>query len=116
MLLGVRSLQNLFLENTYSMKGTCILNLKSVGLKVPEISRLVRECVKRATALKTILPWRTTLSGRSHQSRGNHGQPHQSHMMRFSGRQQFNNQPRQFVQQNRHNLNSPRNESNQRQG
>ncbi|GFS53285.1 hypothetical protein TNCV_3844921 [Trichonephila clavipes] len=34
--------------------------------------------------------------------RGNHGQPHQSHMMRFSGRQQFNNQPRQFVQQNRH--------------
>ncbi|GFU35065.1 hypothetical protein TNCV_3061061 [Trichonephila clavipes] len=24
------------------------------------------------------------------QSRGNHGQPHQSHMMRFSGRQQFN--------------------------
>ncbi|GFW43346.1 uncharacterized protein TNCV_2923941 [Trichonephila clavipes] len=49
------------------------------------------------------------------QSRGNHGQPHQSHMMRFSGRQQFNNQPRQFVQQNRH-FNSPRNESNQRQG
>ncbi|GFV87027.1 hypothetical protein TNCV_5112451 [Trichonephila clavipes] len=39
------------------------------------------------------------------QSRGNHGQPHQSHMMRFSGRQQ-----------NRHNLYSPRNESNQRQG
>ncbi|GFU25717.1 hypothetical protein TNCV_207241 [Trichonephila clavipes] len=27
------------------------------------------------------------------QARGNHGQPHQSHMMRFSGRQQFNNQP-----------------------
>ncbi|GFX78074.1 hypothetical protein TNCV_972281 [Trichonephila clavipes] len=49
------------------------------------------------------------------QARGNHGQPHQSHMMRFSGRQQFNNQPRQFVQQNRH-FNSPRNESNQRQG
>ncbi|GFU01394.1 hypothetical protein TNCV_3019601 [Trichonephila clavipes] len=24
------------------------------------------------------------------QSRGNHGQPHQSHMVRFSGRQQFN--------------------------
>ncbi|GFY29807.1 hypothetical protein TNCV_1813821 [Trichonephila clavipes] len=39
------------------------------------------------------------------QSRGNHGQPHQSHMMRFSGRQQ-----------NRHNLYSPRNETNQRQG
>ncbi|GFS62782.1 hypothetical protein TNCV_3202081 [Trichonephila clavipes] len=39
------------------------------------------------------------------QSRGNHGQPHQSHMMRFSGRQQ-----------NRHNLYSPRNENNQRQG
>ncbi|GFY22954.1 hypothetical protein TNCV_2182151 [Trichonephila clavipes] len=37
--------------------------------------------------------------------RGNHGQPHQSHMMRFSGRQQ-----------NRHNLYSPRNETNQRQG
>ncbi|GFU37802.1 hypothetical protein TNCV_1063421 [Trichonephila clavipes] len=35
-------------------------------------------------------------------ARGNHGQPHQSHMMRFSGRQQFNNQPRRFVQQNRH--------------
>ncbi|GFX19441.1 hypothetical protein TNCV_3050991 [Trichonephila clavipes] len=48
--------------------------------------------------------------------RGNHGQPHQSHMMRFSGRQQFNSQPRQFVQQNRHNLYSPRNENNQRQG
>ncbi|GFX36170.1 hypothetical protein TNCV_1103611 [Trichonephila clavipes] len=29
------------------------------------------------------------------QSRRNHGQPHQSHMM-VSGRQQFNNQPRQF--------------------
>ncbi|GFW27568.1 acetyl-CoA carboxylase 1 [Trichonephila clavipes] len=51
------------------------------------------------------------------QSRGNHGQPHQSHMMRFSGRQQFNSQPRQFVQQNRHNFHSPRNdENNQRQG
>ncbi|GFT54903.1 hypothetical protein TNCV_4888561 [Trichonephila clavipes] len=51
------------------------------------------------------------------QSRGNHGQPHQSHMMRFSGRQQFNSQPRQFVQQNRHNVHSPRNdENNQRQG
>ncbi|GFT43812.1 hypothetical protein TNCV_21901 [Trichonephila clavipes] len=49
------------------------------------------------------------------QSRGNHGHPHQSHMMRFSGRQQFNSQPRQFVQQNRH-LHSPRNENNQRQG
>ncbi|GFW55291.1 hypothetical protein TNCV_116771 [Trichonephila clavipes] len=42
---------------------------------------------------------------RGFQSRGNHGQPHQSHMMRFSGRQQ-----------NRHNLYSPRNETNQRQG
>ncbi|GFV31175.1 hypothetical protein TNCV_4315001 [Trichonephila clavipes] len=51
------------------------------------------------------------------QSRGNHGQPHQSHMMRFSGRQQFNSQPRQFVQQNRYNFHSPRNdENNQRQG
>ncbi|GFV36217.1 hypothetical protein TNCV_2232641 [Trichonephila clavipes] len=50
------------------------------------------------------------------QSRGNHGQPHQSHMMRFSGNQQYNSHPRQFVQQNRHNLYSPRNESNQRQG
>ncbi|GFX01434.1 retrovirus-related Pol polyprotein from transposon 412 [Trichonephila clavipes] len=50
------------------------------------------------------------------QSRGNHGQPHQSHMMRFSGNQQYNSQPRQFVQQNRHNLYSPRNENNQRQG
>ncbi|GFY30438.1 hypothetical protein TNCV_4066881 [Trichonephila clavipes] len=50
------------------------------------------------------------------QSRRNHGQPHQSHMMRFSGRQQFNNQPRQFVQQSRH-FQSPRNdENNQRQG
>ncbi|GFY00368.1 hypothetical protein TNCV_1664071 [Trichonephila clavipes] len=43
------------------------------------------------------------------QSRGNHGQPHQSHMMRFSGRQQ-----------NRHTTEStfysPRNETNQRQG
>ncbi|GFT50156.1 hypothetical protein TNCV_3622161 [Trichonephila clavipes] len=39
------------------------------------------------------------------QSRRNHGQPHQSHMMRFSGRQQ-----------NRHTLYSPRNETNQRQG
>ncbi|GFX24912.1 hypothetical protein TNCV_3451821 [Trichonephila clavipes] len=45
------------------------------------------------------------------QSRGNHGQPHQSHMVRFSGRQ-----PRQFVQQNRLNFHSPRNENNQRQG
>ncbi|GFT95648.1 hypothetical protein TNCV_310501 [Trichonephila clavipes] len=51
------------------------------------------------------------------QSRGNHGQPHQSHMMRFSGMQQFNSQPRQFVQQNRYNVHSPRNdENNQRQG
>ncbi|GFX00073.1 hypothetical protein TNCV_3080691 [Trichonephila clavipes] len=50
------------------------------------------------------------------QSRGNHGQPHQSHMVRFSGRQQFNSQPRQFVQQNRLNFHSPRNENNQRQG
>ncbi|GFW40499.1 hypothetical protein TNCV_2834071 [Trichonephila clavipes] len=50
------------------------------------------------------------------QSRGTHGHPHQSHMMRVSGRQQFNNQPRQFVQQNRH-FQSPRNdENNQRQG
>ncbi|GFW31102.1 hypothetical protein TNCV_2576841 [Trichonephila clavipes] len=49
------------------------------------------------------------------QSRRNHGQPYQSHMMRFNGRQQFNNQPRQFVQQNRH-FQSPRNdENNQRQ-
>ncbi|GFU94652.1 hypothetical protein TNCV_4058651 [Trichonephila clavipes] len=54
-------------------------------------------------------------TGQYDSARGNHGQPHQSHMMRFSGRQQFNNQPRQFVQQNRH-FNSPRNESNQRQG
>ncbi|GFU52695.1 hypothetical protein TNCV_3893451 [Trichonephila clavipes] len=50
------------------------------------------------------------------QSRGNHGHPHQSHMVRFSGRQQFNSQPRQFVQQNRLNFHSPRNENNQRQG
>ncbi|GFY26992.1 hypothetical protein TNCV_931331 [Trichonephila clavipes] len=50
------------------------------------------------------------------QSRGNHGQPHQSHMVRFSGRQQFNSQPRQFVQQNRLNFYSPRNEKSQRQG
>ncbi|GFV46042.1 hypothetical protein TNCV_3019741 [Trichonephila clavipes] len=50
------------------------------------------------------------------QSRGNHGQPHQSHMVRFSGRQQFNSQPRQFVQQNRLNFHSPRNENYQRQG
>ncbi|GFT53663.1 hypothetical protein TNCV_1918121 [Trichonephila clavipes] len=50
------------------------------------------------------------------QARGNHGQPHQSHMMRFSGNQQYNSQPRQFVQQNRHNLYSPRNENNQRKG
>ncbi|GFU26770.1 hypothetical protein TNCV_1838271 [Trichonephila clavipes] len=50
------------------------------------------------------------------QLRGNHGQPHQSHMMSFNGRQQFNSQPRQFVQQNRHNFHSPRNENNQRQG
>ncbi|GFU87896.1 hypothetical protein TNCV_964521 [Trichonephila clavipes] len=50
------------------------------------------------------------------QSRGNHGQPHQSHMVRFSGRQQFKSQPRQFVQQNRLNFHSPRNENNQRQG
>ncbi|GFX49498.1 hypothetical protein TNCV_4901401 [Trichonephila clavipes] len=48
-------------------------------------------------------------------NRSNTGQPHQSHMMRFSGNQQYNSQPRQFVQQNRH-FNSPRNESNQRQG
>ncbi|GFX88255.1 hypothetical protein TNCV_1066711 [Trichonephila clavipes] len=51
------------------------------------------------------------------QSRGNHGHPHQSHLMRVSGRQQFNSQPRQFVQQNRHNFHSPRNdENNQKQG
>ncbi|GFS60312.1 hypothetical protein TNCV_2827731 [Trichonephila clavipes] len=50
------------------------------------------------------------------QSRGNHGQPHQSHMVRFSERQQFNSKPRQFVvQQNRLNFHSPRNENNQRQ-
>ncbi|GFT68587.1 hypothetical protein TNCV_1841831 [Trichonephila clavipes] len=50
------------------------------------------------------------------QPRGNHGLPHQSHMVRFSGRQQFNSQPRQFVQQNRFNFHSPGNENNQRQG
>ncbi|GFY19980.1 hypothetical protein TNCV_2146731 [Trichonephila clavipes] len=50
------------------------------------------------------------------QSRGNHGHPHQSHMMRFSGMQQFNSQPRQFVQQNKYKFYSPRNENNQRQG
>ncbi|GFV97593.1 hypothetical protein TNCV_2041011 [Trichonephila clavipes] len=50
------------------------------------------------------------------QSRGNHGWRNQSHMVRFSGRQQFNSQPRQFVQQNRLNFHLPRNENNQRQG
>ncbi|GFV95861.1 short transient receptor potential channel 6 [Trichonephila clavipes] len=51
------------------------------------------------------------------QSRGNHGQQHQSHMVRFNGRQQFNSQPRQFVQQNRYNFRPPRNDENiQRQG
>ncbi|GFX64939.1 hypothetical protein TNCV_450771 [Trichonephila clavipes] len=50
------------------------------------------------------------------QSRRNHGQQHQSPMVRFNGRQQFNSQPRQFVNQNRHNFLSPRNENNQRQG
>ncbi|GFV33855.1 hypothetical protein TNCV_1820421 [Trichonephila clavipes] len=39
-------------------------------------------------------------------SRGNHGQQHQFHILRFNGRQQFNSQPRQFVQQNRHNFHS----------
>ncbi|GFS86231.1 hypothetical protein TNCV_661051 [Trichonephila clavipes] len=43
------------------------------------------------------------------QSRGYRGQPHQSHMLRFNGRQQFNSHPRQFVQQNRHNFCPPRN-------
>ncbi|GFU66156.1 hypothetical protein TNCV_2858291 [Trichonephila clavipes] len=51
------------------------------------------------------------------QSRACHGQQHQSHMVRFNGRQQFNSQPRQFVQQNRHNFRPPRNNENvQRQG
>ncbi|GFS65306.1 hypothetical protein TNCV_2451351 [Trichonephila clavipes] len=51
------------------------------------------------------------------QSRGNHGQQHQSRMVQFNGRQQFNSQPRQLVQQNRHNFHSPRNDENiQRQG
>ncbi|GFY69251.1 hypothetical protein TNIN_377501 [Trichonephila inaurata madagascariensis] len=52
------------------------------------------------------------------QSRGYHGQQHQHHhMVRFNGRQQFNSQPRQFVQQNRHNFRPPRNDENvQRQG
>ncbi|GFV14434.1 hypothetical protein TNCV_165611 [Trichonephila clavipes] len=50
-------------------------------------------------------------------SRGNNGQQHQSHMVRFNGREQFSSQPRQFVQQNRHNFQSPRNDENiQRQG
>ncbi|GFW16714.1 hypothetical protein TNCV_1639501 [Trichonephila clavipes] len=44
------------------------------------------------------------------QSRENHGQQHQSHMVRFNGRQQFNSQPRQFVQQNRYNFRPPRND------
>ncbi|GFY72575.1 hypothetical protein TNIN_378461 [Trichonephila inaurata madagascariensis] len=52
------------------------------------------------------------------QSRGYHGQRHQHHhMVRFNGRQQFNSQPRQFVQQNRHNFRPSRNDENvQRQG
>ncbi|GFX69786.1 hypothetical protein TNCV_833631 [Trichonephila clavipes] len=51
------------------------------------------------------------------QSRGYHVQKHQSHMVRFNGRQQFNSQPRQFVQQNRHNFRPPRDDENiQRQG
>ncbi|GFY22453.1 hypothetical protein TNCV_2177141 [Trichonephila clavipes] len=51
------------------------------------------------------------------QSRGYHGQQHRSHMVRFNGRQQFNSQPRQFVQQNLHNFRPPRNDENiQRQG
>ncbi|GFR32642.1 hypothetical protein TNCT_680811 [Trichonephila clavata] len=45
------------------------------------------------------------------QSRG-YGQPHQSHMVRFNERQQFNSQPRQFVQQNQHNFRPPRNSEN----
>ncbi|GFQ64344.1 hypothetical protein TNCT_582871 [Trichonephila clavata] len=49
------------------------------------------------------------------QSRG-YRQPHQSHMVRFNERQ-FNNQPRQFLQQNQHNFRPPRNSENiQRQG
>ncbi|GFY41834.1 hypothetical protein TNIN_236411 [Trichonephila inaurata madagascariensis] len=52
------------------------------------------------------------------QSRGYHGQQHHHHhMVQFNGRQQFNSQPRQFVQQNRHNFRPPRNDENvQRQG
>ncbi|GFR09405.1 hypothetical protein TNCT_505361 [Trichonephila clavata] len=42
------------------------------------------------------------------QSRG-YRQPHQSHMVRFNERQQFNSQPRQFLQQNQHNFRQPRN-------
>ncbi|GFW15289.1 hypothetical protein TNCV_3739931 [Trichonephila clavipes] len=45
------------------------------------------------------------------QSRGYHGQQHH-HMVRFNGRQQFNSQPRQFVQQNRQNFLPPRNDEN----
>ncbi|GFQ74955.1 hypothetical protein TNCT_376911 [Trichonephila clavata] len=45
------------------------------------------------------------------QSRG-YGQPHQSHMVHFNERQQFNSQPRQFVQQNQHNFCPPRNSEN----
>ncbi|GFY35434.1 hypothetical protein TNCV_195271 [Trichonephila clavipes] len=68
----------------------------------------------------------TTLSGSVHrgtdprqqfQTREYHGQQHQSHMVRFRGMQQFNSQPRQFMQQNRHNFCPPRNNENvQRQG
>ncbi|GFY58587.1 hypothetical protein TNIN_97051 [Trichonephila inaurata madagascariensis] len=43
------------------------------------------------------------------QSRGYHGQQHQSHMVRFNGGQEFNSQHRQFVQQNPHNFRPPRN-------
>ncbi|GFT85315.1 beta-1,4-N-acetylgalactosaminyltransferase bre-4 [Trichonephila clavipes] len=60
---------------------------------------------------------RGTDPGYRFHSRGYHGQQHQSRMVRFNGRQQFNSQPRQFVQQNRHNFRPPRNNENvQRQG
>ncbi|GFX04751.1 hypothetical protein TNCV_2247341 [Trichonephila clavipes] len=39
--LRVRSLRNPFLADVHSMKGTCLPNIMSVGLIVPEISGLV---------------------------------------------------------------------------
>ncbi|GFV23157.1 transposable element Tcb1 transposase [Trichonephila clavipes] len=46
---------NPFLADVYSMKGTYLLNFKSVGLIVPEISRLVSESVSQSVSKAVVV-------------------------------------------------------------